>query len=92
MKLLKKLRKTGKKIGSMTSSRKPLATLDAADLRRFQDQRKVLAAQGRLLAMLQVCYNAFLVEIQAKYKVPEDISVNVQTGEVYKIEEETPNV
>ena len=67
---------------------KPLATLDAGDLRKFQEQRKMIADQARLLAMLQVCYNTFLANIQVKYRVPENISVNVQTGEVYEIQPE----
>lgn len=90
-----KLRKLGRTMQSpKLSGPDPtvLATLDAGDLRNFQEQRKVIANQARLLAMLQVCYNTFLTSIQAKYKVPESISVNIQTGEVREIKSEEANV
>lgn len=81
----------GLKSENLESGQTVLATLDAADLRKFKEQRKMIADQARLLAMLQVCYNSFLASLQAKYGVPEAIFVNVQTGEVHKAEVEKSN-
>lgn len=78
--------------GTSKTGSAPLAVLDAADLRKFKEQRRIMSDQGRLLTMLQVCYNSFLIDIQAKYKVPEDISVNLQTGDIHKAIVEHPDV
>jgi len=68
----------------VTRSRPVLATLDARDLRLFTEQRKTIGEQGRLLAMLQVCYNSTLAELKAKYKISGDIDVNTVNGEVHR--------
>jgi hypothetical protein len=86
--MFKKLLNRGQNMQSSKSGPAPLATLDAGDLRRFREQRKVIADQARLLAMLQVCYNTFLTDVRAKYSVPENISVNIQTGEIREIQPE----
>lgn len=77
-----KLRNRRKNLMPKSVDSKPLATLDAGDLRKFQEQRKVIGDQARLLSMLQMCYTSFLADVQVKYNVPEAISVNIQTGEV----------
>lgn len=92
MTMFEKLRDRGRKREPMNSGPTPLATLDAEDLHKFREQRRTIADQARLLAMLQVCYNSFLVDVQAKYKVPETISVNIQTGEIREVEVEKPDV
>lgn len=84
--MFEKLRNRGRDMEPSKSGPAPLATLDAGDLRKFQEQRKVIADQARLLAMLQVCYNTFLTDVQAKYSVPESISVNIQTGEIREVQ------
>lgn len=69
-----------------------LATLDTGDLHKFQEQRRIVSDQAKLLSMLRACYTSFLTDIQAKYDVPENISVNMQTGEVRKVQSEETDV
>ena len=90
--MFEKLRNRGRDMEPSKSGSAPLATLDAADLQKFRNQRKIISDQAGLLAMLQVCYNSFLVDVQAKYNVPETISVNVQTGEIREIQPEKTDV
>lgn len=90
--MFEKLRNRGRNLMPGQDNSKPLATLDAGDLRKFQEQRKIIADQSRLLAMLQTCYSIFLTEVQAKYNVPANISVNIKTGEVREIQQEPSNV
>lgn len=86
--MFEKLRDRGRNLMSEQENSKLLATLDAADLQKFRNQRKIIADQAGLLTMLQVCYTSFLADIQAKYNVPETISVNIQTGEVREVQPE----
>ena len=90
MTILDTLRGKGSK--PVKSNPPALATLDRVDLSKFREQRKITADQARLLVMLQVCYNSFLAELQAKYKVPGDLSINTQNGEIYKAKKEQKNV
>lgn len=92
MKMLKKLLNGGRDAMPEQDNVKTLATLDADDLRKFQSQRQTIADQARLLAMLQSCYTTFMANVQAKYNVPANISVNVKTGDLREVQPEQASV
>ncbi len=69
---------------------RPLATLDAEELRKVQEQRRVLRDHEMTLSMLRASYRVLWAALAAKHKLPAEVELDEATGEVFAKPQPTP--
>ena len=68
-------------------SRKEMAILSEPDFLKYKEQKRLIDDHLKVLSMLNSCHKQFLWNIREKYKLPEKIQIDLETGKVYKIED-----
>ena len=65
----------------------PLATLDAGDLYRVTEQKRIIKEAQMVLSMLNCSYRVLWAEIQRKHDLPANVEMDESTGELFASKE-----
>ncbi len=63
---------------------KVIAKLNADELRRVMEQRRLLADSEMQTSMMRCSYRVLWRALQEKYELPEDVDLEDATGKLFK--------
>ncbi len=62
---------------------KPLATLEESELRKVKEQKRLLDDAVMIASMMQCSHRVLWASLRDKYKLPENIELDEESGEIH---------